>query len=573
MPRADRNTRMCRWAGLAVILFAGIVCAADAPLDPPGRIGALSEFEGSVQNWPGDENNWTPAELNMPVTSGDALATNTDGRATVRIGSAVVRIAADSQANFRQIDDAGVLIEVVQGSLRARLRSLARDDRFVFAVGDIRLEARDAADFRVDHDATQQRATLRVFSGRIQVLGADENILLTDGQQTDIDVGARRVLSLSGLAFDGFDDWFDARERAAEPAEALRYVSPETTGIEALAGQGDWHEEASVGAIWFPNTVAVGWTPYRDGRWAYVRPWGWTWIDNARWGFVTCHYGRWALVGNRWGWVPGRRIARPIYAPALVGFYGVGPQAGAAIEIGGGPGVGWFPLGPAEIYRPAYASSARYMRQLNSTHVANGAFINSPPSYRYAHQAEAVTIVPRAAFVGARPVSPAMMRIDPDQLRQIPIANRPVLPPPAVRGGQAPRWQPGWAMPPHAGGRPLPPNALPPTTDKRLPHWPAPNPQTDMPRPVAPQQRPVDPERMRPPMHNVPNDQAGQRRPWQMSAPANPGADRPTGFQRQRSPVPAVQNPQLQRPEMRRDMQQGRQGRNPDVLRPQRAPQ
>ena len=52
--------------------------------------------------------------------------------------------------------------------------------------------------------------------------------------------------------------------------------------------------------------------PYRDGRWIWQEPWGWTWVDNAPWGFAPFHYGRWAYVGSRWGWVPGPSRVRPV---------------------------------------------------------------------------------------------------------------------------------------------------------------------------------------------------------------------------------------------------------------------
>src|SRR5208282_4922598 len=70
------------------------------------------------------------------------------------------------------------------------------------------------------------------------------------------------------------------------------------------------------------------------------------------------HYGRWAFVAGRWGWVPGPREVRPVYAPALVVFVG-----------GGGPAMGgnvaWFPLGPREVYVPPYHVSQTYVNQVN----------------------------------------------------------------------------------------------------------------------------------------------------------------------------------------------------------------
>jgi len=45
------------------------------------------------------------------------------------------------------------------------------------------------------------------------------------------------------------------------------------------------------------------------------QPWGWTWVDDAAWGFAPFHYGRWVYAGY-WAWSPGPVYVRPIYAPA-----------------------------------------------------------------------------------------------------------------------------------------------------------------------------------------------------------------------------------------------------------------
>jgi hypothetical protein len=103
-------------------------------------------------------------------------------------------------------------------------------------------------------------------------------------------------------------------------------------------------------------------------------------------------------------------------------------------------------------------------------------------------------VVPRAAFVGARPVDPSRMRVDPDQIRQVPVATRPSLPPPAFRpvpGAQGPRWQ--------TGGQPMPPRDAgrtttiatdsPPPPDKHVPRWPMNQQQPpNMQRPMPPTQ-------------------------------------------------------------------------------------
>jgi hypothetical protein len=51
------------------------------------------------------------------------------------------------------------------------------------------------------------------------------------------------------------------------------------------------------------------------GRWVWVVPWGWTWVDDAPWGFAPFHYGRWVYV-SYWAWVPGPLAVRPVQKEA-----------------------------------------------------------------------------------------------------------------------------------------------------------------------------------------------------------------------------------------------------------------
>ena len=90
------------------------------------------------------------------------------------------------------------------------------------------------------------------------------------------------------------------------------------------------------------QTIASDWVPYHVGHWAWIAPWGWTWVDAEPWGFAPFHYGRWAEIEGRWGWVPGPVAVAPVYAPALVGFVG-GGGFGVAVGFGSTVGVGWYP--------------------------------------------------------------------------------------------------------------------------------------------------------------------------------------------------------------------------------------
>ena len=90
--------------------------------------------------------------------------------------------------------------------------------------------------------------------------------------------------------------------------------------------------------------MAPDWTPYSTGRWVYDPYYEWTWVDDAPWGWAPYHYGRWVHAGGYWGWTPGPVAVRPVYAPALVAFFGA---PGVSVSIGA-PVVSWVALGFGE---------------------------------------------------------------------------------------------------------------------------------------------------------------------------------------------------------------------------------
>ncbi|MEO7432502.1 MAG: DUF6600 domain-containing protein, partial [Dokdonella sp.] len=206
---------------------------------------------------------------------------------------------------------------------------------------------------------------------------------------------------------------------------------------------GSWNDEPDYGHVWYPTTVAADWAPYRSGHWSWIDPWGWTWVDNASWGFAPFHYGRWAYVGNRWGWCPGERRWGSVYAPALVGFAGgAGWGVGISVRGGGGP-VGWFPLGPRDVYVPWYHASRGYftnvnirnsrsITNINITNVYNNYSSGRPignVNYAYQRNERAITAVSRETFVGARPVGGARVQVNQNMLRNSQVSSRVAIAP------------------------------------------------------------------------------------------------------------------------------------------------
>jgi hypothetical protein len=114
-----------------------------------------------------------------------------------------------------------------------------------------------------------------------------------------------------------------------------------------------------------------------------------------------------------------------MYAHALMAFGG-GPGFGLSLAIGGGDGVAWFPLGPREVYVPAYRASPRYVQNVNITdttvNVTNVTNVYNNVNVRnvtYMHQnnVTAITAVSRDTFVNARQVGVATVRVSAQQLQ------------------------------------------------------------------------------------------------------------------------------------------------------------
>ncbi len=390
-----------------VLYLAG--AASGALADPPARVGRVSLIEGEVTFHDTAANESSPATLNWPVTGGAGLSTAPGARAEVRIGSTAVRLDGATALTFARLDDQAIRLDLRYGAVTVRVRSREVADAFVLETRDARVLLTDAGRYRFEAGRAPDTTSVTVFEGGAHVEASGTIIAVRPGRRADVGFGGG---TRAGEAVsDEFDSWSLARDQRDDAAQSPRYVSPETTGYESLDQHGDWRETPEYGPVWYPRAVPAGWAPYRAGRWAWVEPWGWTWIDEAPWGFAPFHYGRWALMRGAWCWVPGAFVARPVYAPALVGWIGR-PGWSVTIGIGSVPAVGWFPLAPREAFVPAYRSSPGYVRNVNVTHVTNIVNVtNVQPRYAHRHVERAVTVVPAAAVSGGQPVGRSAVRV------------------------------------------------------------------------------------------------------------------------------------------------------------------
>ena len=425
-------------AVLSLLLFGGTVAHAQpADVDPPGRVARLSEVSGQVWLYGSDADEWIGVARNRPLTTGDRIATDNGARAEITLGTTTLRLDAASELEVVRLDDARFVVRLHQGSAAVRLRSSGAAAEFELDTDEGRFRARSAGRYRFDR--LEQASDLTVWGGQAVFEGRNSALPVSAGQHAQfwLDAAGAPQYTMVQPVRDGFASWIDERDRAENRAVApVRYVSPEMTGAEDLDRYGQWEQTPDYGPIWTPSVVPAGWAPYGAGHWAFVRPWGWTWVDDAPWGFAPFHYGRWVNYRERWCWAPGTYVARPVYAPALVAWVG-GPRVSVSLSIGrGGPPVGWFPLAPREVYVPSYSSSPTYVRNVNITHVTNITQITTIVNNRNGEGDRrdfvnrrfpgAVTVVPASVVASREAVGPSAAQFrDNPQVRALVAEARP----------------------------------------------------------------------------------------------------------------------------------------------------
>src|SRR5919109_69895 len=432
---------------LAVYLFAPQRAAADDD-DPPSRVARLAYARGNVSFNPAGTDDWVTAIVNRPMTTGDKLWSDDNSRAELHLGYAVIRLSDHTGFSFLNLTDDMTQLRLTEGTLNIRVRRMGDDETFEVDTPNLALSILRPGSYRINVNEAGDATIVAVRDGQGEITGggsaytihAHEEGFFNGLDQLDADI--QRVQGDR----DDFDQWCYDRDRNAERSASARYVSDDVVGYEDLDQYGAWRPVPEYGNVWFPQTVVVGWAPYRYGHWVWIAPWGWTWVDDAPWGFAPFHYGRWVVVGGVWGWVPspprtvvGVAYVRPVYAPALVAWVG-GAHWGVGVAVGSAPaaGVAWFPLGPRDVYCPSYHVSERYVTNVNVsnttiinrvqvTNVYNNVYVNKTvnvTNVRYQNQTQvnAVTATSHETFVSAGSVHNNMIRVNQKEIASAPVA-------------------------------------------------------------------------------------------------------------------------------------------------------
>jgi len=363
----------------------------------PSRVGRLSYVEGSGSFQPAGVEEWVPPVINRPVTPGDQLWVDRDSKAEIEIGTAVFRLSQKTAFSFLNLDDSVVHIRLPQGTLEAHIEQLGDGEQLDIDTPSTSLSLLDPGEYRIEVNEGGDATIFTVRSGRGRGASGDFTFAVRAPQAAHISGLDSVSYSLSEVPpRDEFDEWCFKRDHRDNDQNAGA-LSQEVVGRQDLDPKG-WRIDPEYGAAWTPPDVSQDWAPYRDGQWNWIDPWGWTWVDNAPWGFAPFHYGRWIFVNGAWEWVPGPATIPGVYAPALVAWVGAGVS-----------GVAWVPLAPGERYAPAYQASAVYLNRVNATVNGVGRGGNRPIYLNLRF----VTAVPRGVFVGSMPVWHAATRVPP----------------------------------------------------------------------------------------------------------------------------------------------------------------
>lgn len=300
---------LLRNAALALLVLSAPAASAMAQDEIRYRDGRFLETVGAVTIQRADEASSDEAVRNMPFLPGDRVWTDQSGRAEIVFAEGEIlwiaeRSKVDSLGRGGRDQDERLGLRVFAGSFGARVRSGGPGFEFRAPGGSITTTG--AAAFRVDVRAGETVVTVT------------EGSLLADlgGQRLSVREGDRVIYAEGRVdgpfAFqrsrvDDFDRWCEERyttlERMARQKDHER-LPDELDGYgDELDENGDWVYDEPTGYVYVPR-VAHNWAPYTYGRWVYTL-YGWTWVADEPWGFVTSHYGRWGYSSRvGWHWMP-----------------------------------------------------------------------------------------------------------------------------------------------------------------------------------------------------------------------------------------------------------------------------
>ena len=310
----------------------------------------LSYAEGDVSFWRYGAKDWVEAQLNTPIAVGDSLYVGKDGDLELEMGSrAFVRADDDTQLTLVNQTSDFTQFKITSGRVTFDLRTLPIGNSVELDTPNAVFTIDRVGYYRVDVDGDVHFITRR--GGRATMVPAGGQAMSIHPSEEIVVQGTVVAQAETYVApeIDSWDRWNYDRTEGLLDSVSERYLPYGVAGASDLDHYGNWRVAPDYGPIWVPDTVPPGWAPYSTGSWSWDPYYQWTWIDDAPWGWAPFHYGRWVYLGGYWAWAPGPVMRHPVYAPALVAFFDVGPNVSMGISSAG---MGWVALSWGEPVMP-----------------------------------------------------------------------------------------------------------------------------------------------------------------------------------------------------------------------------
>jgi hypothetical protein len=343
---------------------------------PAPDVARLSLIYGDVSTQRGDTGEWAVSTVNAPVMRGDQVATGEKSRTEIQLDFAdLLRLAARSQVKIADLSAKRIQVQVAQGYASYTVLKGGEADVEIdspnaavhpLKVGRYRVQVN--SDAETDVIVREGEAEITTPQGSVRVREGDMiTIRGTDNSEYKVSKAPEK---------DDWDRWNRDRDSVISEADGPRRTNRYYTGAADLDGYGHWVYVPGYGNVWQPYQQSGTWAPYQNGRWVWEPFYGWTWVSYDAWGWAPYHYGRWFFYENSWNWWPGPVYAgyRPLWSPAFVFFVGFGGRGG----FGGFGSIGWFPVGPHDVFYPWYGRGFNRVNVVSITNVnvvGRGGFI------------------------------------------------------------------------------------------------------------------------------------------------------------------------------------------------------